>query len=421
MPRFIVWASLAALLCCAATACGGNSNSPADGGSASDGGASVDDGGSGDGGPTGPLDNRNLFISLNEAIGHTSDVAAQRALLDKFLRDVEQSGGFPVRGGGDVTFLYRGTVQTPPLYLVGSFNGWTVGQKAFFQVHGTDLWAATVSVGGTARHEYRYVDGDRQFADPHNHLVAWDGVDRAGARGAFSSVLMMPEHVATKGVLRYEPGLRDRWIFLPASYLQGDGRPFPALYVHDGNESLTAGHFETVAEGLMEAGALPKLVMVFLDANAERRTFDYTTGPATGGNAYVDALKMTTIPDLERRYRLSNSDRALVGNGLGGLITFHAARRYPGFWTRLGAQSPAFSWDNQRIIADYRDGAAVAGRFYFDSGTPGDVSDVAPTMSAALQAKGYTYQYTEVPAGTPTWPSWQARFADLLRYLYPAP
>lgn len=394
----------------------------ADGGAVRDGGAG--DGGSGDGGVgdggTGLFDNRALFVAYSGEVAHEFDPAARAALTDRFFADVNASGGFPIRGGNDVTFVYRGrVVEGVAPYVAGSFNDWNPRALRMFPLSEPDVWAAAVEVGADTRIDYQFVDGARTFADPHNALVSW----HPGASplpGELRSVVLMPAHRAQSGVLRFERGARNRYIYLPAATLRGEVPRPPALYVQDGLEAVTEGELDAVAEGLIAQGAIVPLALVFVEADSQRRTFDYTTGPSTGGNAYVDSLRTQLAPDLERRLSLSTSDRGVAGVTYGGLVSFHAARRAPGFWTRVGALSPAFDWDRGRIVSDYRDGEVVPGRFYFDisSSEPGAAD--ARAMRDAMAAKGYAHTFVEHDdASAPDWDAWHERFAAMLRALYP--
>jgi enterochelin esterase-like enzyme len=417
-------ARLIAFLACGALSCGPEGALLA--GGSRDGGAVVRDGGLGndggaDAGVPGPLDSRPAFARFSEQVYHTRDPLEQARFFEQFVREVEGQGGFPVRGGGQVTFVYRGSVASPDRFsVVGTFNGFDGAAHRLTQLNESGVWAATATLGNSARASYQFVDGDRAFADPLNGLVEWDGVERA-ERGEFRSVVWMPEHVIDRGVLRYEPGARDRWIYLPVSFLRGGGGPFPALYLHDGNLALTRGLFDQSAEALMRAGTLPEMVLVFFDVDGDRRTFDYTTGAGTGGNVYVDSLKDTLIPDLERRFRLSPDARAIAGVTLGGLVSFHAARRHPGFWGRVGALSPSFDWDGQRIVSEFRDGPIVPGRFYIDHDSADAAADSARAMLDALEARGYDFTSEEHEGGPADWPEWRTRFEALLRALFAAP
>jgi enterochelin esterase-like enzyme len=190
------------------------------------------------------------------------------------------------------------------------------------------------------------------------------------------------------------------------------------LIVHDGNESITRAQMDLVAESLMLAGEIPEMLLVFVDVEPSRRIYEYTTGEGSGGDAYVDYLQGTLVPAIEARYGALPERRGLAGASLGGLISYHAARRHPGFWTRIGGQSPSFWWDSMSIVAAYRDGPIVPGRFYFDSGYPGDASTGARAMRDAMEARGYTFRYLEDPGAAHDWPYWRERFDDLLRTLY---
>ncbi len=105
-----------------------------------------------------------------------------------------------------------------------------------------------------------------------------------------------------------------------------------------------------------EADGIPKV---------ENRTRDYTPTKFTppdsthflasnpvdyigsgGANAFLKVLKDELIPFVEERFKVSNSDRVLIGNSLSGLAAVHSLLTQPDLFNRYLIISPSLWWDD---------------------------------------------------------------------------
>ncbi len=181
-------------------------------------------------------------------------------------------------------------------------------------------------------------------------------------------------------------------VALPNSYAEGGG-PYPVLVLLDTHYSFLIAR--NIVDHLSERRHLPELVVVGVgyDGAVDRASFDYRsnrtrdytpTRVPTGGYGavvqklsggaprFLDFLEKELVPELERRYRLSE-ERAVVGHSFGGLFVAWARFERPALFTRTLSVSPSLWYDDhwtfgheQRFAAVYE---ALSGRFYMSVGS----------------------------------------------------
>ena len=129
-------------------------------------------------------------------------------------------------------------------------------------------------------------------------------------------------------------------IYLPPCYGQ-EGHAYPTLYMFGGNI-----HDETIwdnlgldeaAEGLIQAGTIPPLLIVMPDNGWLANTT--TSGP----NSYEGFVINELIPHIEATYRAqpTREGRAVGGLSRGGYWSLMMAFRRPDLFRSVGAHSPA--------------------------------------------------------------------------------
>lgn len=130
---------------------------------------------------------------------------------------------------------------------------------------------------------------------------------------------------------------REYYVYLPASYMQGDAR-YPVVYAQDGDrifpmlEDLLAAMHSKDAGGLREhiiVGVVPR-----------NRSDEYTPWPAPAimdgmpsfgglGDRYLQFLSNGLKPRIDAAYRTlpAPADTSIIGVSLGGLISLYAIYR----------------------------------------------------------------------------------------------
>ncbi len=349
--------------------------------------------------------------------------AAQQALLDGIEAGVAPDIEAPVVAGGDVVFF------SPVLAGIGAdFQDW---EAAAMVPTGGEMVYAPRALEPASLYHYKLIEGDVWHDDPRNPHVAWDSIERPGL-GDFNSVVYTEGYIDEIGRLerfRFASetlgNTRDVFVWLSPRWIEGDASA-PALYVHDGNESITRGHFDLALHQAYEAQLIAPIAVVFIAlADQDLRFAEYTYSEAGGlADEYADAVALELVPIIEARYPRIEAHpdwRGITGASLGGLVSFHAAWRHPAVWHRIGGQSSSFFWADNEMISRWGDGELREGlRFYLDSGSPADNHDVTVLMVDALRDRGYLDLRHVVDEGAVhDWIPWGERFGAAVAWLFP--
>ncbi len=160
-------------------------------------------------------------------------------------------------------------------------------------------------------------------------------------------------------------------VWVPA----GSG-PWPVLLMHDGQNLFDPG---AIWGGWRLQETLPALtgdvLVVGLD-NTWDRMEEYTHVPDLGydstGDAYVQLLAESVLPWVETAYP-TTAARGVLGSSLGGLISLHAADRYPDLFDWAGSMSGTLWWgqefaDGELMEQRWRDAGHRSVALFLDSG-----------------------------------------------------
>jgi predicted alpha/beta superfamily hydrolase len=196
---------------------------------------------------------------------------------------------------------------------------------------------------------------------------------------------------------------------------------------------------DEVAQQLVLAGQVEPLIIVGVYNSGSERSLDYTpvsdpTEPNyPGGNAdkYGRFLVEELKPLIDGKYRTKPEAQytGMAGSSLGGLVTMYLGMTKADTFTRLGVISPSVWWANRDIVTRVNAlQSKTQARIWLDIGTEESLNSqetVADTRALrdALVAKGWVLdadlKYTEVQGGKHDEASWNKRFGDILKYLYP--
>src|SRR3954447_2091092 len=154
-----------------------------------------------------------------------------------------------------------------------------------------------------------------------------------------------------------------------------------------------------------------------------RRMEEYTRpGYAQYGRSLIEELK----PAMDALYRTSTAPASAfaVGSSLGGVVSFYLAWQWPAVFAGPPCLSPTFGWRDDLFARVARE-PRRPGRFYIDSGGPGDNSYAARTMRDALERRGYRQgrdlSYGYFPGAGHNEQSWAARLHLPLQFLLGPP
>ncbi len=230
-------------------------------------------------------------------------------------------------------------------------------------------------------------------------------------------------------------------VYLPPGYDQRDGRRYPVLYLHDGQNVFDQAtsfadewRVDETAQQLILAGRIEPIIVVGVYNTGAHRIDEYTPTPradiGAGGHAdeygrmMIDEIK----PFIDATYdtRPGVEDTAMGGSSLGGLLTLHVGLRHPGTFGKLAVLSPSVWWDDRVIL---REVEALTQkpeqRIWLDAGTREGVEVIpdARRLRAALVDKGWAIgqdlMYVEARGGEHNERSWAKRVGPVLRYLFP--
>ena len=236
---------------------------------------------------------------------------------------------------------------------------------------------------------------------------------------------------------------RDVLVYLPPGYRRDDGRRYPVLYLHDGQNlfdgatSFIPGkdwRVNQTAQSLIDAGEIVPLIIVGIYNAGGERIDEYTpTRDARfkmGGKAaqYGRMLVEELKPFIDANYRTLEGapHTGLGGSSLGGLVTLYLGIKYPAVFNNLAVVSPSVWWDGKTILREVNElHSKPAQRIWMDMGTDEGPHSLqgARLLRDALVAKGWTLdadlKYFEADGAKHDEHAWADRVAPILRYLYP--
>jgi predicted alpha/beta superfamily hydrolase len=192
---------------------------------------------------------------------------------------------------------------------------------------------------------------------------------------------------------RFLPHARGLCVWLPPGYELEPTRRYPVLYLHDGQnlfdpETAFAGNpwwADEVAEREVRAGRAEPLLIVGV-ANTPDRLDEY--GPRRGGEqaddrsrGYGRFLVEEVKPFIDANYRTlpDAANTGVGGSSMGGLISLHLCKWYPGVFGKCAAMSPALWWDREYFLQNVSASPEwmKSCRVWLDMGTREGASDTA--------------------------------------------
>lgn len=242
---------------------------------------------------------------------------------------------------------------------------------------------------------------------------------------------------------RFVPRSRTVCVWLPPGYDAHPHRRYPVLYMHDGQNlfdphTAFAGNpwwADEHTECAVRAGRTPPVILVGI-ANTEDRLHEY--GPRRCGPAQTHDLsraygrfvveEVKPFIDTEYRTRPERVHTGVGGSSMGGLISLHLAKWYPGVFGKCMAMSASLWWDRefflrtldtstlwQKSCAVWADAGDREGR------TPAGCAATARRvrwLAQLLRKRGARVGHLEVPGGTHSEGAWGERLPRALAWLY---
>jgi enterochelin esterase family protein len=348
-----------------------------------------------------------------------------------------------------VTFLWRASGGLKSVALVSQMtNPTTYPMKRLLD---TDLWYTTLQLPANLRATYQFFPDDRpwdhHYPDPFNpRTFAYfdDKEDPTGAK-LTRSVLELPDatpqpwiesqEFVSKGKVQLHQlqskilgNERRVWVYSPAKYTAGLGKPYPLLVLFDGWAYVKLIPTFTILDNLIAARVIPPLVTVLLDSlDAETRSKELVFH-----RPFNNFLVTEFLPWVLTQYAITTDpmQRIVGGSHAGGLAAVYAALEHPDVFGSVLSQSGAFTLnpegetESSWLARQFFEREKLPLKFHLDVGTleansyrdlKGKPSALAENrrMREALRAKNYKVHYTEFSGGH-DYISWQGTLAEAL-------
>jgi predicted alpha/beta superfamily hydrolase len=258
--------------------------------------------------------------------------------------------------------------------------------------------------------------------------VAWEPHPRGDAHTVVGDVRVLRDVESPQLGNR-----RDLLAYLPPSH--GDGRRFPVVYMHDGQnlfDVATSNSGEWRVDETMEvlaAEGIEAIVVGIAHAGDEDdRGREYAGGRA---HAYLDFLVDTVRPLVEETFSVDSrrDKRGIAGSSLGGVISLHALYARRDTFGFAGVFSPAFWYDDEALFPVVERERPPDARIYIDVGDT-ELNNGVDTrriyiegfeqMTALLRRKGFddaSLRAILEPGGRHHENDWARRLPDALRFL----
>jgi predicted alpha/beta superfamily hydrolase len=221
---------------------------------------------------------------------------------------------------------------------------------------------------------------------------------------------------------------RDLAVYLPPSHSE-QGRAFPVVYMHDGQNAA-----EWRLEGTMDELAREGLeaIVVGIPVDKENRRHEYGQ---EGAPDYLAFVADTVRPLVEREFAADKrrEARGLLGSSLGGVISLHGLYAHPETFGFAGVMSPAFFWNgDDRWFRLVERNDPPSARIYLDVGDRELVDNEELSrryvegferMAALLRARGFdngSLRAVLDRGGVHHEDTWARRLPDALRFLLPS-
>jgi enterochelin esterase family protein len=376
-----------------------------------------------------------------------------------------------------LTFLWRAKQELQNVVLMGAMTGDYLADNQLTHLPGTDLWHRTYEVRSDARFTYAFSLNDpltyprdaesekRRYLEPRPHdplnphtFVYPKREDAPKSREEAESVVELSRapgqpwitrrpdvpagnvelHHFKSAILGNE---RSVWIYTPAGYAPR-GNPYGLLVLFDG--WWYQDHWiptATILDNVIGTGLLPPLVAVLVDNFSsfsdedERRDRELVNNPS-----FAHFVAEELVPWVRQSYHVSSDPARNIVGGLsyGGLAAAFVAWRHPEAFRNVLSQSGAFDqsatfgWfpipeetEFEWLTRQYATSPRLPLRIYMEVGSfeTGGWYQSASLLVAnrhfrdVLQAKGYTFRYTELSGCNHIPLCWQGTLADGLIFL----
>ena len=320
-----------------------------------------------------------------------------------------------MKGIMDITFQVEapGLDTNATVYIVGNhymLGDWEPSAMPLQNKDG-NLWELKLAIPYGARLEYKFTLGswstealdDNGQSPPNHQLAATRSYKVRHSITRWRSEALAQGNIT--GDVRYHRGIgsehiqpRDLIVWLPPDY-ETSNRPYPVLYVHDGQNIFDPAtsfigadwNIDATADRLIREGHMIPVIVVGI-YNSPKRMDEYGNGET--GEAYRQFVVQTVKPLIDATYRTlpDRDNTATMGSSMGGLVSFLLAWNHPDVFRQAACLSPAFFPEVVDMVR-IADAAPAGMRLYMDNGTEGmeqRIQFFCDDMMDVLPGKGFS-------------------------------
>lgn len=270
-----------------------------------------------------------------------------------------------------ISNLPQNTSNKVELFLAGTFNNWSPGDKNYKLAKNQDGFYTITINPPKGEHQYKFTRGSwatvegnaaGQFRPDRTimytgkkqiiycNIKAWEGTSGNNNSTATDNVLILDPAFEMPQLDRK----RRIWIYLPSNYYQSD-QSYPVLYLQDGqnlfDESTAFAGEWKVDESLqlLEQQTGQGVIVVGIDNGGGDRMAEYSHAPHSQygggkGDIYVRFIIETLKPFIDQQFRTlpDAAHTGIMGSSMGGLISMYAVMEYDEVFGKAGVFSPSF-------------------------------------------------------------------------------
>ncbi|HXX64563.1 MAG TPA: alpha/beta hydrolase-fold protein [Bacteroidota bacterium] len=364
------------------------------------------------------------LLQLVAHLRSNDDEVKRRIAIDSLIARMQSSGG-PLTEDSTALFLFQGKARR--VGVAGDLNEWNPAADSMTRVAGSDLFYLLKTLNPASRIEYKLAVDSTWVLDPLNprHVMGGFGPNSELRMGAYRPPADIESAEGVRqgklDTLSFASSILNSAhpliVYLPSSY-NGSTASYPLLIVTDGGEYLSLAQMRNILDNHIADGSAPPLIAAFIDPRTDPtdpRTSTRMTDYAMS-DSFVESLIKELRPLLLKRYRILDApaQTGIMGASMGGLIATYAALRHPEVFGFCAAQSPAYQWKKDAILALARTSPRRAFRIYLDTGTISDAQVRARLMRDIMTEKGYDIVYAEYPEAH-NWANWRSRVGSILK------
>ena len=369
-------------------------------------------------------------------------------LVEEFESDVEDRL---------VTFLWQASGELNGVALISLMANPTTYPMT--RLLDTDLWYVTLQLPADLRATYQFFPDDLPasakgtFESPWEHyrhdpfnprtFAFYDDEEDPTGVKLTRSVLELPDastqswiepqEFVSKGKVQHHQlqskilgNERRVWIYSPAKYTAGLGKPYPLLVLFDGWAYARLMPTFTILDNLIANRVIPPLLTVLVDSlDIETRLKELVFH-----QPFNEFLMTEFLPWVLTQFAVTTdpTQRIIGGSSAGGLAAAYIALEHPDVFGSVLSQSGAFTLvpegepESHWLARQFAKREKMPLKFHLDVGTLEensyrDLTGRPSTLSGnrrmrdTLQAKGYKVHYTEFRGGH-DYISWQGTLAE---------